>query len=291
MANHGQLGCIYEITNIINDKKYVGQSTDVTHRWQYHISHYDKQTRSRQSDLYKDMRKYGITNFTFRILESNIPKAQLTKREIFWTRKLDTIQNGYNTILGKTVHTQKISKEIAQEIQKLLTTDISMKDISEEYHIGYASISDINCGDTWFDETIHYPIRPSKYKQKKFSKQIIDEIYELLNQDKPLITIAKQYNTSIQTISKINKGIVYARKNTKYPISDKQTTKARLTQLQVSEIVHILKTTTTSYMMISKQFHTDRHTIACINQGTRYQKYLSTIGETTFPIRTTKSGI
>ena len=41
------------------------------------------------------MRKYGRENFSFRILEE-CPEEKLKEREIYWIKKLDTYNKGYN---------------------------------------------------------------------------------------------------------------------------------------------------------------------------------------------------
>ena len=73
---------IYLITNKVNGKKYVGQSIDIEERWKDHI------WASKKSKLliYRAMRKYGIDNFDFSILEEcSIDK--LDEREIYWIKK------------------------------------------------------------------------------------------------------------------------------------------------------------------------------------------------------------
>lgn len=60
-------------------------------RWFAHKRNY----LVRNSILYQDMRKYGVENFHFEILEKcNIEK--LDERERYWIKKLDTHTKGYN---------------------------------------------------------------------------------------------------------------------------------------------------------------------------------------------------
>jgi len=58
---------IYVITNLINNKQYVGLSKDCHKRW---ADHYNKSYTSNRKDdlekaLYKAMKKYGRDNFSF----------------------------------------------------------------------------------------------------------------------------------------------------------------------------------------------------------------------------------
>lgn len=76
-----KLGTIYLITNIINNKKYVGQTIKKPkERWKEHrvIGQSDKY-HSRQP-ISRAIHKYGIENFTFQILEQ-CEEKQLDERE------------------------------------------------------------------------------------------------------------------------------------------------------------------------------------------------------------------
>jgi group I intron endonuclease len=55
---------VYEIVNNINNKVYVGISNDPIKRWKGHKN----DVRRKETTLYKAMRKHGIDNFSFNIL-------------------------------------------------------------------------------------------------------------------------------------------------------------------------------------------------------------------------------
>lgn len=87
------------ITNLINNKKYIGQTRDsVEARFKAHIAEACKTNRNLH--LYNSMRKYGIENFVVTILESNIPVEQLNDKEIYYIALYDTFNNGYNNTAG-----------------------------------------------------------------------------------------------------------------------------------------------------------------------------------------------
>lgn len=76
---------IYKIVNKINNKVYVGQTTDTLEsRFQNHIAE-SLRNRSKNRPLYKAFSKYGIENFYIEALET-LPAdtALLQQREIFW---------------------------------------------------------------------------------------------------------------------------------------------------------------------------------------------------------------
>jgi group I intron endonuclease len=96
---------IYLIRNKINDKKYIGQSTNIENRWSHHKS---RSISNHYSLVHRAIKKYGIDNFEFVVLEyhdsysKNLTKI-LNEREKYWISKLDTIVDhgkGYNLTYG-----------------------------------------------------------------------------------------------------------------------------------------------------------------------------------------------
>lgn len=91
---------IYLITNIVNQKKYVGKtSLTIQERYERHI------LNSRYGDntyLYKAIRKYGVSSFKIEELELCSDDI-VEDRERYWISVLDTIiPNGYNMTEGGT---------------------------------------------------------------------------------------------------------------------------------------------------------------------------------------------
>lgn len=87
-------GIIYKITNSINGKVYVGQTTrTIQERFAEHVK--------ADSILGKDIRKFGKKNFAIEIVEECENSEQLNEREIFWIAELNCkYPNGYNTMDG-----------------------------------------------------------------------------------------------------------------------------------------------------------------------------------------------
>ena len=70
---------IYKIANKINGKYYIGSSSNIFHRWQYHRKLLDE-NRHDNDHLQKSWNKYGHDNFEFSII-NEIPKEKLLEEE------------------------------------------------------------------------------------------------------------------------------------------------------------------------------------------------------------------
>lgn len=82
---------IYKITNILNDKVYVGKSKNPKVRWRQHKCH----SKKRNTKLYYAMRKYGVDNFVFEILEE-CKENEVNVREEYYISFLKPYYNMTN---------------------------------------------------------------------------------------------------------------------------------------------------------------------------------------------------
>lgn len=107
---------IYLITNKINNKKYVGQSSNIKERWYRHSVDYKRLT---DKYLYRAMNKYGFENFFFEVLETDIPIDAIHEREIYWIKQINTKSpNGYNmTDGGEGSFNRILSDETKEKIR------------------------------------------------------------------------------------------------------------------------------------------------------------------------------
>lgn len=85
---------IYKITNTVTNKSYIGQSTDIEHRFWEH-RHHKKSSKNLQEDIIT----YGIDNFTFDILEE-CSEEELNEREKHWIAEYQSKGLAYNIALG-----------------------------------------------------------------------------------------------------------------------------------------------------------------------------------------------
>ena len=85
---------IYKITNLINSKKYIGKSVNLKRRLKQH-----KTGKYSNNHLQNAIKKYGIENFTFQIIEF-CSVENLSIRERYWIYYYNSNLNGYNNTDG-----------------------------------------------------------------------------------------------------------------------------------------------------------------------------------------------
>ncbi len=90
---------IYKITCQETKEIYIGKSTDIKNRWQQHCKTAFNCGTIASSVLHRKMRKYGLENFTFELLEK-VPKDQLSEREKYYIDFYKTKEIGLNERSG-----------------------------------------------------------------------------------------------------------------------------------------------------------------------------------------------
>ena len=155
---------IYKITNLINGQSYIGQSVDILKRWtREKTSAFNPSDASYEYPLSRALRKYGIENFSFEILEE-ISQDKLNERERYWISHFNTFYNGYNQTLGGDSPITKPKEHIIGIINDLECTDMYHREIAEKWHISTEMVQGINTGRYWFQENKTYPLQ-TKHKK------------------------------------------------------------------------------------------------------------------------------
>lgn len=105
---------IYKITNLKNNKCYIGQSTDIKTRWHNHKFELKNNTH-RNPHLQNAFNKYGEKAFEFRILENTF-EENLDNAEEYWINYFDSTnpEKGYNLKYGG--NTSKKREDIQEQI-------------------------------------------------------------------------------------------------------------------------------------------------------------------------------
>lgn len=91
---------IYSITNKVNNKIYIGQSTLESFKDRYYKGQWWKRTKN--THLRSAFQKYGAPNFEIKILEKCNSLDELNSKEIEYIKKFNSTdpKNGYNFLKG-----------------------------------------------------------------------------------------------------------------------------------------------------------------------------------------------
>lgn len=219
---------IYCYINKINGKKYIGQTNNLERRKKQHIQDsihcFQGHEISYELPFHRAIRKYGINNFEYNILEviDTEDWNEVNKLESKYIKKENTIvPNGYNLqcdgIANQGKNKSHLSNDQIQGIIKALKNGEYIPNIAEKYQLSRSYISDINNGRCLKQENEKYPLQQNRITNDEYL-QIIDL---LKNTKYSIREIARYTNRNHDTIEKINKGyqkIVQALYDGDFPI-------------------------------------------------------------------------
>ena len=125
---------IYKITNDVNSKLYIGQTTQsLNSRIQ---SHRNSFVSGVDTHLYRAMRKYGWDKFHFEVIAEVSNQETLDELEAYYISKYDTIQNGYNMAPGGSINVMYSEVVKSKHDDKMRSEDVR-KRISESMKKSY----------------------------------------------------------------------------------------------------------------------------------------------------------
>lgn len=157
---------IYKYTNLINNKVYIGLSNDIQRRkWE----HQSLANRGDQAAIHKAIKKYGIDNFSFEILETfeTENRELMDAREQYWIQYYDSYHNGYNNTIGGELHQgrAKLTKQDVIDIRTRYKNLERCMVVYEDYkdRINRTGFNKIWKGETWKN------IMPEIYTQERIN--------------------------------------------------------------------------------------------------------------------------
>lgn len=107
-------GVIYLVRNLINGKAYIGETTDFNSR----VEKYKTLQCKGQRKLYNALKKYGVNNFSYDIIDKATCKEDLDCLEDFHIERFRSRENeyGYNIKSGGShgKHSQETKKKISE---------------------------------------------------------------------------------------------------------------------------------------------------------------------------------
>lgn len=131
---------IYKITNIVNNKVYVGRSVNWLKRISVHKSELRKNKHSNPY-LQKAWNKYGETNFICELVEQ-CSVDELKDKEIYWIDKLNAINRDFGYNIREEENDGKCTEEYRKRIGKISKEKLTKyyKEIKQEGRLEVTTI-------------------------------------------------------------------------------------------------------------------------------------------------------
>ena len=189
-----KFGYIYKITNLVNNKIYIGQTIHtLEYRFKQHIN------KSGCTKLHNAIVKYGKENFIIEEIEK-VPQNILDEREIYWISYYDSTNRklGYNILKGGKLGplgNYKLTSNQIKEIVRLDSENVSHIKIGEMFGINRKTVTFILRRETNYT---------SKYKQLK-QRNDLEEIKEFLKTNPTSKDVKKKFNIGQATLFKLTK--------------------------------------------------------------------------------------
>ena len=92
-----EVGIIYGWYNTKSEKWYIGQTVNPEGRFNCHIR---LSLNNDNTHFHRALRKYGLENFVYCILEDNVLRDNLNMKEQEWIEYYDSFYDGYNMTAG-----------------------------------------------------------------------------------------------------------------------------------------------------------------------------------------------
>ena len=192
-------GFIYITTNLINNKKYIGQKI-YKYDWKYYLGS--------GIALNSAIKKYGRKNFERKIIENCYSSEELDIREKYWINYFDAINNinfyniaaggdGGNTLAGysksdiKKVREKqreslngknsKLDEKEVQDIKTSILNGVTEDDLAQKYKVKPSTIGKIKTCKNWSwvnSELNEKLINMTRNNSESINNKIIDYYYK-----------------------------------------------------------------------------------------------------------------
>lgn len=184
-------GSIYIIRNTINDKVYIGQTTQTLN---IRFTNHKMASRTGEdTKFYRAIRKHGEDKFWIELIEK-VEIEKLNERERYWIKYYDSYYNGYNSTFGGD-QPYRINQE---EVKELWDSGLHVAEIARLMGHNPDSISIIlKNGFEISDEEIKQ--RGAKSVRALTDKQVLKEWQDGLTPNQ----IHKKLGSTTETIKKI----------------------------------------------------------------------------------------
>lgn len=192
MKGGNKMGIIYCYTNLVNNKKYIGQTINPKKRFNQHKSSaFNEKDSEYNSPLHRAFRKYGYENFKYEVLIENNEIDILNELEIYFIKKYNSqIPNGYNIEPGG----KNCSKPKTQEHKEKLTwgqAELTLEEIISLREAYARKESPKEIYNKFYKNRLHYNSFLNIWSGRRY-KNIMPEIIENGRHTKLNLDIARQ---------------------------------------------------------------------------------------------------
>ena len=219
---------IYLLRNKETNETYVGQSKDLNNRYKEHIYH-------NQSNIDKDIRKYGEENFDFIVLDL-CDYSELDEKEDYYIRALESDKYGYNRIkggqhnIGESNSNVKLTEQDVYNIREAYKNGLTVSDAYKPYKDKISISTFYNLWEGKYWTTIHMDVYENKNRLGNRGKPIKlnlsdDEVMRLrnmyVNMTSTEIYNTLEYECTYSNLKSILSGATYCH----LPVYDKKNKK------------------------------------------------------------------
>ena len=170
-------GKIYKITNLINNKIYIGQTKHKISR-RFYLHCYDAKNKKRKFYLHSAINKYGKDNFKIEQIDSATTLKELNQKECEWIVKENCLApNGYNLRAGgmQMGISEKTRKKMSEAQLKLHESGMIKSPWSDkEIHQKSMETRELNRSNVFITNN---PMHNDESKKKKLEKTSGDNHY------------------------------------------------------------------------------------------------------------------
>lgn len=114
-------GYIYKITNLINNKIYIGQTTSNPPRKRFNSHKHNAKSKKCKSYISNSIKKYGYQNFKFEVIDKAISQTELNFLEATYINLYNTLDPkiGYNLTFVDINGNQRKSEQTKQKMKNI----------------------------------------------------------------------------------------------------------------------------------------------------------------------------
>ncbi len=175
--------CIYSITCVLIQKRYIGQTNNALRRSEEHFAALaDKNHQNRKLQFAYNV--YGKQAFSFDILENSIPLKKINEREKYWIAFYNSGIKGFNLNVGnsteKTLPQSSIKTIISIPDRTLNSSLLSIKELA-----GFRLIRAMGQSDFWcfIGKHLYHDNEGIVYWNSATKKMCCPECYHKLRED------------------------------------------------------------------------------------------------------------